>query len=380
MYFMKKNNIFSKFLVLGLVFVLFCAPTFTSASSLTSNQINAIISLLQSFGADQSVITNVQASLTGITVPNPQTGCYTFNTNLRVGDGGQDGGTRPANSIDADVSALVQVLSREGLLNYDQTVQPGTVGSFLRVSYFSEAVASAVTAFQEKYRSEILAPNGLSHGTGYVGPSTRTKLNTLYGCGTTTPPPPTLNKPVISSFTSVYHPGPVCFGCPPTGYWSLEWSTFGATAIGIAPGSFTSTLASGSTSVTPSAVTTYTLTATNPYGSNYAQIVVDPNSTNGTKDLSITTTSIPSAFSGISYSASISATGGTDSYSWWISAGSLPPGLMLTNPVCIAAPCKVPAYISGTPTVGYGSYPFTITLVSGSQTVSKNFTINVGSY
>ena len=55
-------------------------------------------------------------------------------------------------------------------------------------STFDEQTASAVTGFQEKYISDILTPVGLNHGTGYVGVSTRARLNKLYSCGTTPPP------------------------------------------------------------------------------------------------------------------------------------------------------------------------------------------------
>jgi uncharacterized cupin superfamily protein len=48
--------------------------------------------------------------------------------------------------------------------------------------HFDESLASAVVAFQEKYKDEILAPWGLAHGTGFVGKATRAKLNKLYGC------------------------------------------------------------------------------------------------------------------------------------------------------------------------------------------------------
>lgn len=86
--------------------------------------------------------------------------CHTFNTNLRIGDSG------------SEVNALKTALAKEGLGEFsDQSAE------------FNEQVASAVSGFQEKYRSEILTPNRLQRGTGYVGPSTRKKLNQLYGCG-----------------------------------------------------------------------------------------------------------------------------------------------------------------------------------------------------
>lgn len=92
--------------------------------------------------------------------------------------------------------------------------------------------------------------------------------------------------------------------------------------------------------------------------------------------LSITTASLSSGTVGTSYSASISASGGSDSYIWSVSSGALPPGLNLSNPVCIAWPCQAPASISGTPTTA-GSYTFTITVKSGTQTASKQFTISI---
>jgi len=89
--------------------------------------------------------------------------CYTFTKNLGEG----------RSITAADASALATVLSNAGLWN------AGTP-----ITTYNDAVASAVTGFQEKYAAQVLTPNGLSYGTGYVGASTRTELNSLYGCQT----------------------------------------------------------------------------------------------------------------------------------------------------------------------------------------------------
>lgn len=94
-----------------------------------------------------------------------QTWCHTFNMNLKVGDTGNE------------VVSLNFALQKEGF-------NPGE-----KSPTFDDLTAAAVTGFQQKYASEILTPNGLSYGTGYVGASTRAKLNSLYGCTTNTQPP-----------------------------------------------------------------------------------------------------------------------------------------------------------------------------------------------
>ncbi len=81
--------------------------------------------------------------------------------------------------------------------------------------------------------------------------------------------------------------------------------------------------------------------------------------------LEITTTSLPDGSVGASYSASLQATGGSGSYSWSTSSGSLPPGLDLSGNT-----------IGGTPTVA-GSWDFQVTVGSGGDTDSRTLSIQV---
>ena len=93
--------------------------------------------------------------------------CHTFGRNLKYGDSNDD------------VQALETALVKEGFSVTEHS------GNFLAV--FDEKMASSVVGFQQKYKQDILAPWGLEYGTGFVGKSTRAKLNALYGCGIETP-------------------------------------------------------------------------------------------------------------------------------------------------------------------------------------------------
>lgn len=91
---------------------------------------------------------------------------------------------------------------------------------------------------------------------------------------------------------------------------------------------------------------------------------------------SITTTSVPAGATGVSYNATIQATGGTTPYTQWqVISGSLPTGLLLAGTPTTAS-------ISGTP-VASGSYTFTVQVTdTGGQTDTQllNILIVDGNY
>jgi len=91
-----------------------------------------------------------------------QTWCHDFNINLKFGDNGNE------------ITALETALQKQNFsVHVSSSNSKGT---------FDAKIASAVVGFQEKYKQDILGPYNLQHGTGYVGPTTRAKLNKLYGC------------------------------------------------------------------------------------------------------------------------------------------------------------------------------------------------------
>ncbi len=69
-----------------------------------------------------------------------------------------------------EVSCLQELLKSFGSEIYPEGLITG---------YFGNLTFVAVGRFQEKYASEILAPVGLLKATGFVGPSTRAKINNL---------------------------------------------------------------------------------------------------------------------------------------------------------------------------------------------------------
>ncbi|MDP3991101.1 MAG: hypothetical protein Q8P63_02285 [Candidatus Nealsonbacteria bacterium] len=73
-------------------------------------------------------------------------------------------------SDNAQVKCLQEFLKSQGSLIYPEGIVNGN---------FFSLTQQAVIRFQEKYASEILAPVGLIKGTGFVGQSTRAKINEM---------------------------------------------------------------------------------------------------------------------------------------------------------------------------------------------------------
>ncbi|MCL5010663.1 MAG: FlxA-like family protein [Patescibacteria group bacterium] len=147
---MRKKIFISAVFFLALSALIASQPV----SAITIDELKAQIAALQ---AQIAQLTQQLSQIQGDTTA----WCYTFNVNLGIGSGG------------GEVNALHSILSKEVIAG-----DFGWAGD-----NFDEDTASYVVALQEKYASEILKPYGLAHGTGYVGKSTRAKLNKLYGCG-----------------------------------------------------------------------------------------------------------------------------------------------------------------------------------------------------
>ena len=107
------------------------------------------------------------------------------------------------------------------------------------------------------------------------------------------------------------------------------------------------------------------LTASNGIGTNATQIF-----TLTVVSFAVTTTSLPAATVGTSYSQQLSAVGGLPPYKWKATAASLPPGLTLS----------ATGLLSGTPTTA-GNYTINVTVTDKTtptkQTATGSITLNV---
>lgn len=115
--------------------------------------------LLQKIAELKAMIADLQAKIAVLQGRKiSSVSCASFETNLFYGMQGPQ------------VRCLQEFLKNQGPEIYPEGLVTGN---------FLELTRAAVIRFQEKYASEILAPLGLSEGTGFVGPFTRTKIKDL---------------------------------------------------------------------------------------------------------------------------------------------------------------------------------------------------------
>ncbi len=182
----------------------------TNAAALTESQIQAIIGLLGSFGADQATITNVNAALRGsATVPSVPNDRACLALTLRLYKGMSDANTR------GEVSKLQEFLLTTG--DYTHPVITG---------YFGAATEVAVQRFQMR-NGIVTGGTAATTGFGSIGSSTRSAMARCGGVISVTPP--LTSQTLSASPTSGAKPLTVTFASkvPGNAYAGMYWIDFG---------------------------------------------------------------------------------------------------------------------------------------------------------
>jgi peptidoglycan hydrolase-like protein with peptidoglycan-binding domain len=162
MFTVKKVSLF----FITLAFLL--PALFVSAEENISTENSEVDALYKQISSLLSLVESLQKQIMVLGGENSikSENTFSFGRNLSVGD------------IGKDVKALQMALNKDErtkIANFG----PGAPG--FETEYFGGRTATAVSRFQELYSEDILVPVGLSQGNGFVGPSTREKLQKLYG-------------------------------------------------------------------------------------------------------------------------------------------------------------------------------------------------------
>jgi hypothetical protein len=169
----------------------FAVPPAAQAQTTIADLQAQIAALLAQITQLQTQLNNAQGGgSTGGGVSGIPAG-FTFDRNLTVGSSGND------------------VMYLQMLLNSNSSTMLGSSGAGSpgsETTFFGPITRSGVIKFQDTYRADVLTPVGLTSGTGFFGPSTRTKANSLLSA--LPPPPPPTPTPTPSPTPGTPPPPP----------------------------------------------------------------------------------------------------------------------------------------------------------------------------
>jgi hypothetical protein len=129
-------------------------------------QIDALLAQIAELQSQLSEIEGEEVAEVGVIEGVPAG--FTFENSLKQGDSGDE------------VKYLQIVLNSDP---ETQLAASGVGSAGNETTYFGPLTKAAVIKFQEKYADDVLASWGLTSGTGFVGSTTRAKLNELLSAG-----------------------------------------------------------------------------------------------------------------------------------------------------------------------------------------------------
>ena len=162
-----------KFIVPVLAVLLFVSAAPVHAEGLTSVQIQAILSLLNSFGADQATINSVNASLGGTGTVPAATAAPATTVTTPASSTGSTASTPSTTATSPSASASCLTLTHSLALNQGDAMTGGEVSKLQKFlggqvnGHFGPATTELVKNWQKAH--------GIST-TGTTGPSTRASM------------------------------------------------------------------------------------------------------------------------------------------------------------------------------------------------------------
>nr|WP_269800651.1 putative Ig domain-containing protein [Janthinobacterium sp. 64] len=254
--------------------------------------------------------------------------------------------------------------------NVSATVAYGSSANPITMNLSGGAATSVAVASGALHGTATASGTSISYTptAGYGGPDSFTYTATN-GLGTSAPATVTIT---VSPPAITVTPGTLPAATVGTAYGRTVAAANGmapyayAVSSGALPAGLTLDAATGVLSGTPTAGGTFNFTvrATDSSAGNGPYVGAQAYTlTVATPTISITPTVMPVMTAGVAYSQGITATGGTATYSYTVTAGSVPAGLSL-------APDGT---LSGTPTLA-GAYNFTVTATDSSTGTSAPYT------
>jgi len=151
------NNITKKIVAIATILTMMAGPALGATVAELQAQIDALLAQLASLQSELTELQGETPTVSGCTISS-------FDRNLKEGMSGDD------------VNCLQIVLNSS---SDTQLADSGVGSSGNETSYFGPLTKAAVIKFQEKYADDVLASWGLTSGTGFVGSTTRAKLDSL---------------------------------------------------------------------------------------------------------------------------------------------------------------------------------------------------------